>query len=59
MLSATLSLPDDAAPLADAEHILERLQHSVDRVVDGGHCGLEPTTVIDLSGAEPVVVRAR
>ena len=57
MLSATLSLPGDAAPLADAEAIRERLQHSVDLVVDGGHCGVEPTTVIDLSGAEPVVVR--
>ena len=57
MLSATLPLPDDAAPLADAEDIRERLQHSVDPVVDGGHCGLEPTTVIDLSGARPVVVR--
>lgn len=57
MLSATLSLPGDAAPLADAQDIRERLQHSVDLVVDGGHCGIEPTTVIDLSGAEPVVVR--
>lgn len=57
MLSATLSLPGDAAPLADAQDIRERLQHSVDLVVDGGHCGIEPTTVIDLSGAEPLVVR--
>jgi tRNA threonylcarbamoyl adenosine modification protein (Sua5/YciO/YrdC/YwlC family) len=57
MLSATLSLPGDPAPLADADEIRERLEHSVDLVVDGGHCGIEPTTVIDLSGAEPLVVR--
>lgn len=57
MLSATLSLPGDAAPLADADEIRERLEHSIDLVVDGGHCGVEPTTVIDLSGAEPLVLR--
>jgi len=57
MLSATLSLPGDPAPLADAVDIRERLEHSVDLVVDGGHCGIEPTTVIDLSGEEPLVVR--
>ncbi len=57
MLSATLSLPGDPAPLADADEIRERLEHSVDLVVDGGHCGIEPTTVIDLSGEEPLVVR--
>ncbi|MGQ0509260.1 MAG: L-threonylcarbamoyladenylate synthase [Betaproteobacteria bacterium] len=57
MLSATLSLPGDPAPLADADEIRERLEHSVDLVVDGGHCGVEPTTVIDLSGVEPLVLR--
>jgi len=57
MLSATLSLPGEPAPLADADEIRDRLEHSVDLVVDGGHCGGEPTTVIDLSGAEPLVLR--
>ncbi|MBM3368329.1 MAG: threonylcarbamoyl-AMP synthase [Betaproteobacteria bacterium] len=57
MLSATLSLPGDPAPLADADEIRARLEHGVDLVVDGGHCGIEPTTVIDLSGVEPVVLR--
>jgi len=57
MLSATLSLPGEPAPLADADEIRARLEHSVDLVVDGGPCGIEPTTVIDLTGAEPLVLR--
>lgn len=58
MLSATLALPGDAAPLSDGDEIRERLEHHVDLVVDGGHCGVEPTTVIDLSGVDPVVLRS-
>lgn len=58
MLSATLALPGDAAPLSEAQEIRSRLEHQVDLVIDGGVCGVEPTTVIDMSGAEPRVVRA-
>ena len=43
--------------MTDAAEIRERLQQLVDGVVDGGSCGLEPTTVIDLAGEVPVVVR--
>jgi tRNA threonylcarbamoyl adenosine modification protein (Sua5/YciO/YrdC/YwlC family) len=57
MLSATLSLPDDEAPLSDPEEIRARLEHVVDLVVGAGSCGTEPSTIIDLSGREPVVLR--
>jgi tRNA threonylcarbamoyl adenosine modification protein (Sua5/YciO/YrdC/YwlC family) len=57
IMSSTLALPGDAAPLTDAQEIKERLDHDVDVVIDGGPIGLEPTSVIDLSGASPVIVR--
>jgi tRNA threonylcarbamoyl adenosine modification protein (Sua5/YciO/YrdC/YwlC family) len=58
MLSATLLLPGEAAPPSDAQEIRARLEHEVDLVVDAGFCGTEPSTVLDLTGDEPVVVRA-
>jgi tRNA threonylcarbamoyl adenosine modification protein (Sua5/YciO/YrdC/YwlC family) len=58
ILSATLILPGDALPPSDAQEILERLPHALDLVIDAGSCGTEPSTVIDLSGAQPVLVRA-
>jgi tRNA A37 threonylcarbamoyladenosine synthetase subunit TsaC/SUA5/YrdC len=58
MLSTTLLLPGDEAPLAEAETIRERLERQVELVVDGGPCGVEPSTVIDLSGDGPRGLRA-
>jgi tRNA threonylcarbamoyl adenosine modification protein (Sua5/YciO/YrdC/YwlC family) len=57
MLSATLSLPDEPAPLSDAEEIRRRLERRLDLILDAGPCGTEPSTVLDLTGAEPLVVR--
>jgi tRNA threonylcarbamoyl adenosine modification protein (Sua5/YciO/YrdC/YwlC family) len=57
MLSATLLLPGDAVPLSDAQEIRARLERRLDLVIDAGPCGEEPSTVIDLSGAEPQVLR--
>jgi tRNA threonylcarbamoyl adenosine modification protein (Sua5/YciO/YrdC/YwlC family) len=57
LMSSTLSLPGDPYPLTDAAEIHARLKHAVDVVLDGGNCGLEPTTVVDLAGPAPVVVR--
>jgi tRNA threonylcarbamoyl adenosine modification protein (Sua5/YciO/YrdC/YwlC family) len=57
MLSATLILPGAAAPLAEAAAIRQALEHELDVVVDCGPCGTEPSTVIDLTGAVPVVLR--
>jgi tRNA threonylcarbamoyl adenosine modification protein (Sua5/YciO/YrdC/YwlC family) len=58
LLSTTLILPGDEAPLEDAREIRARLEHDVDLVLDGGPCGTEPTTVVDLTGATPEVLRA-
>ncbi|MGH8630339.1 MAG: L-threonylcarbamoyladenylate synthase [Burkholderiales bacterium] len=57
MLSATLALPADPAPLSDAPRIRERLQRELDLVIDSGSCGIEPSTVIDLTTDVPLVVR--
>jgi tRNA threonylcarbamoyl adenosine modification protein (Sua5/YciO/YrdC/YwlC family) len=57
IMSSTLMLPGDELPLTDAKEIYERLGRSVDVVLDGGNCGLTPTSVIDLSGESAVVVR--
>ncbi len=58
VMSSTLLMPGDDLPLTDAQEIHERLGRSVDMVLDGGNCGLTPTSVIDLSGDRAVVVRA-
>jgi len=57
LMSSTLLLPGDATPMTDAREIQERLYHQVDAVIDGGNCGLEPTSVIDLEGPVPVIAR--
>jgi tRNA threonylcarbamoyl adenosine modification protein (Sua5/YciO/YrdC/YwlC family) len=57
MLSSTLILPDVEWPLNDAETIRELLESQVDAVIDGGAVGLDFTTVIDLTGSKPVLVR--
>ncbi len=57
LMSSTLILPDDPLPLNDPEVIRERLEKHVDLVIDGGFCGLEATTVVDLTGAVPEVTR--
>ena len=57
LLGATLILPDDDEPLTDPEEVRERLAKVVDLVVDGGACSLQPTTVIDMTDAEPVLRR--
>lgn len=55
--TTTMSLPGEDVPLADPEEIRARLEHAVDLIIDGGHCGVVPTTVVDLTGDGPVVVR--
>ena len=57
LIAATLILPSDEDPLNDPETIRERLEHQVGAVIDAGACALEPTTVIDMSGDDPVIVR--
>jgi tRNA threonylcarbamoyl adenosine modification protein (Sua5/YciO/YrdC/YwlC family) len=57
MLSATLHLPQDAEPMSDPQEIRARLEHDLDLVVDAGSCGIEPTTVVDLTTDEPQLLR--
>jgi tRNA threonylcarbamoyl adenosine modification protein (Sua5/YciO/YrdC/YwlC family) len=57
LLSATAMLPGDATPLDDAQEIRRRLERQLDLVLDSGPCGTEPTTIIDLTGEETVLVR--
>lgn len=57
MLSTTLTLAGESAPLADALEIRARLERLLDVIIDGGPCGTEPSTVIDLTQAAPQVLR--
>jgi tRNA threonylcarbamoyl adenosine modification protein (Sua5/YciO/YrdC/YwlC family) len=57
LLSSTLVLPDADEPMTDGWQIKERLDHQIDAVLDGGECGKEPTTVVDLSQDEPAILR--
>ena len=57
LMSSTLILPGKDIPETEAEEIRERLERDVDLVIDGGHCGFEPTTVIDMSEGAPQVLR--
>jgi len=57
LLSSSLILPNEEMAMHDAEEIRELLDHQVDLVIDGGPVGLEPTTVIDLTGTTPLLLR--
>ena len=58
LLSSTLLLPGDDAPLNEGEEIRDRLENQIDLVLDCGSCGHVPTTVVDLTGDAPVITRA-
>jgi tRNA threonylcarbamoyl adenosine modification protein (Sua5/YciO/YrdC/YwlC family) len=57
MISATLLLAGAATPLVDPHEIRAVLEHRLDLVIDAGPCGVEPSTVIDLTGDTPLVLR--
>ena len=57
LLGTTLILPGDDEPLTDPDMVLERLGKQVELVIDGGACSFEPTTVVDLTGDEPELIR--
>ena len=57
IMSSTLLLPGDEIPLTDAQDIRDRLERRVELIVDGGSCGIEPTTVLDLSKGDVQVLR--
>ena len=58
LMSVTLIMPGDEFPLTDPYDIRETLEHEVDLVIDGGYCGMEPTTVVDLADDRSVILRA-
>ncbi len=57
LMSCTLILPDDELPVTEVEDIRLRLGKQVDLVINGGHCGIEPTTVIQLTEGLPEICR--
>jgi tRNA threonylcarbamoyl adenosine modification protein (Sua5/YciO/YrdC/YwlC family) len=57
LMSSTLILPDEEQPLSDPHEIRVQLEHQVDLVIDGGYCGLEATTVVDMVSGTPEVIR--
>lgn len=58
MMSTTLIMPGEDMPLTDGDEIRERLEHHVDLVIDGGHCGIDPTTVVEMTSEVPHIARA-
>jgi tRNA threonylcarbamoyl adenosine modification protein (Sua5/YciO/YrdC/YwlC family) len=57
LLGTTLILPNEDHPLNEPEEVRTRLEKQIELVIDGGPCSLQPTTVVDLTGPEPVLVR--
>ena len=57
LMSSTLLLPGEELPLTDPEEMMGRLGQKVDLVIDGGYCGFEPTTVVELMGSAPTIAR--
>ncbi len=57
LMSTTLQLPGEEMPMTDPYEIRDLLEHQLDLVIDGGFCGLEPTSVVDLCNESPVIVR--
>ena len=57
LMSSTLILPGDTEPLSDPQDMREILEHEVDLIIDGGHCGVQATTVIDLMDTASIILR--
>jgi tRNA A37 threonylcarbamoyladenosine synthetase subunit TsaC/SUA5/YrdC len=57
LMSSTLILPGQDMPMTEADEIREVLEHQLDLVIDGGHCDINPSTVVDLTGDQPEVTR--
>jgi len=57
LLGTTLILPGESDALTEADAVQERLGRQIELVIDGGACSFEATTVIDMTGAEPVLIR--
>jgi tRNA threonylcarbamoyl adenosine modification protein (Sua5/YciO/YrdC/YwlC family) len=58
LIGSTMILPEEYLPLCDPDEIRTRLERQIELIIDGGACSLEPTTVIDMTAEEPVLLRA-
>ncbi|WP_339339844.1 L-threonylcarbamoyladenylate synthase [uncultured Oceanicoccus sp.] len=57
MMSVTMMLPGEDMPMTDPYEIRQTLENALDLVIDGGYCGMEPSSVIDLVGDVPEIIR--
>ncbi len=57
LMSVTLIMPGEELPLIDPYDIRQTLERQVDLVIDGGYCGMEPTTVVDMADGVPLILR--
>jgi tRNA threonylcarbamoyl adenosine modification protein (Sua5/YciO/YrdC/YwlC family) len=57
LMSVTMMLPGDDMPMTDPYDIRQTLEHELDLVIDGGYCGMEPTSIIDLVDEVPQIIR--
>lgn len=57
LMTSSLLLPGEEFPMTDPYDIRQTLEHQLDLVIDGGYCGLDPTTVIDMTGDAPELIR--
>ena len=57
LMSSTLIMPGDELPMTDPQEMRDRLEHQVDLIIDGGNCGFEPSTVVDMVDASYTVTR--
>ncbi len=57
IMTSSLLMPGEEYPMTDPYEMRGPLEHSVDLIIDGGYCGLEPTTVVDLTGDAPELIR--
>ena len=57
LMSTSLIMPGDETPLSDPYEIRQMLEHTLDLVVDGGYCGMEATTVVNMTDDEYEIIR--
>jgi len=57
LMSSSLIMPGESLPMSDPYEIRERIEHQVDLIIDGGHGGLEASTVVSLTDGDPQVLR--
>jgi len=57
IMSTTMIMPNESIPMIEPDAMHDLLGKQVDLIIHGGYCGIEPTTVVDLTGETPVLVR--